>query len=624
MILINSVKILQFHNQTGEALSCQVAAPPSETDPAGIFTMNYTARMAGQSAGGGFIKGRRADGGKFVLEMAEETSEGEGKTQKQYVIAELQKVGDDFSGMVVSSEDGKSKDGTRTSNFKIRFDASYVNVDGAKTEEYNAQKRESTQKGCYDRNKFKTGIYRYDLVDAAGETKKLKSGFPIELDSGGKTYQGNASYWGIWLPGNVKIDNGATVNKSSWKNGGVKEKTPYAVVKADGKLVKYTKAEVKLSTLKGADLMTWENGSGYIARWDASTLTKAGKQTRDDNGNNTEEAATGTVTIPQWGLNVWIPSLNANVNIPGGTTLSDNFSLVYHSQDVVSGSATGLGDLVCFSNCPVMAPTAAAFTRQTQSNSGPRVSDLYLKTTVNWGNGSQQVNQGQNISSALATYTFNETAKVIASGGASFALPTDLVCKGDGKDNFDNVRSGTLVPTAVWAPISNKNMNPWEMENNVDVYYRWEAGASQWNKYMALKNASSAIESFDKPLEFSYGHTTANDFDGSTDTAIVGRNYRLNYGGPGQFWGIPWKYNADIGHEAPLFSIKSGTAIGDYKIYGVEAEQRIVKVEDAKCATLDLGSMPALPKADTKDINHSTLGASNPAVKYIGGVAVTE
>ncbi len=132
--------------------------------------------------------------------------------------------------------------------------------------------------------------------------------------------------------------------------------------------------------------------------------------------------------------------------------------------------------------------------------------------------------------------------------GVSFALPTDLASKGDNDNSLDNVHSDALVPSAVWAAISSKSMNPWEMENNVDVYYRWEAGASQWNKYMAIKNASGAIESFDKPLEFTYGHTTANDFDGSADTAIVGRNYRLNYGGPGQFWGIPWKYNAEIAH----------------------------------------------------------------------------
>lgn len=607
-----------------------VAAAPSKEDPAGVFTMYFTARQAGKSGGGGFIRAKRGEAGKFVLEMAEESKAGE--VSNQYVIAELEKSGADFIGRVASKSDSSGNGGggtySRKSEYKIRFDVNHVNVDGAKKETQGGRDQESVQKGCYGRNTFKTSIHRYDLVDAAGQIKTLKSGFPIEIEKGGKTLQGNASYWGIWTPGKVSVETGDAIYKVQWKKGGGKERTKYSVIQADGKLVKYTRSEVKLSTLKGVDVSFNESGSNFNVQWNGTAFVKISKQTRSDDGQMGEEAASGTVSVPQWGLNFFVPSLNANVRIPGSATLSDDLTVAYHSQEVVSGSAKSLGNLVCFSNCPVVTPTAAAFVRSSSSGqTGPASSDLYIKqnVTFSYGQGQTQTvasNQGRSIATPWATYTWNETTKLLAMGGVDFSLPADLSSSSDGSNKTDNVRSGALVSQAVYDALADKAIDPYKLENQLTEYYRWEAGPSQWNQYMAIVNEAGQIESFDKPLQFAYTHTTANDWDGQTDAAIVARNYRLNYGGPGQLWGVPMKYNKDIGRQIPLFSIKSGTKLGDYTVLALSGDQRMVKAEDAKCTALGLESMPGLPKAEAKDIDNSALGATDVALRYQGGDAI--
>ncbi len=598
-----------------------VVAPPSDEIPSGIFSMAYTFYDANGVAGQfGFIRTKRTDTGSFVLETASNEA-GDGRTGTSSGIAELTKDADtgDFTGYVRSESNQTEGTNSNSSAYKVRFDSSYLNVAGSSKSNWGGQERTEVGDGCYDRNKFKTGIYRYDLTNAAGETVKLNSGFPAEFEKDGKIYPANASYYGMWT-GEQTLDNGATIYKVEWTDG-QKVRTPYTLFKAAGKLIKLTKATTTLKALTGVDLNMYDSGSSYIVKWNGTKLIKVSKVNYTDKGM-TEEAATGDVTIPEWGLNLYVSSLNANVNISKNVTLSDTTVISYHSESTVSGTSDlPTGELVCFQNCPKMAPSAAAFKRNEGSMNGPMSSALYETTTSNWGDQSYTSNQASNISSALATYTFNSTTQLLTKDGVGFALPSDLPTGQEEQQRLDQVFSGALIPASAWAAITDKSIDPFRAEQQLEVYYKWTAGASSWAQFQTLKAADSSYVKFDRPIEVNYTLLAADEFDGLTDTNIIGKNYRLTYGGPGQFWGIPWKYNATVGHEMPLFNLKAGTKVGDYLVYPIEGDQRMAATDAANCAGLSLDDLPELPALENSSVKVPEFGDDSSPVRYIAGVA---
>ncbi|MDQ3235216.1 MAG: hypothetical protein M3Q07_25690, partial [Pseudobdellovibrionaceae bacterium] len=489
-----------------------VVEPPSDEAPAGVFEMRYTGHVAGQIAGNGFIRTKRTAGGaKFILETGSNESKDDRSSQGQG-IAELEVLDEEtIIGYIHSSS--KNSEGTTYSQSAVgqaRFDANYLNVDYKVAFSHPGGSGEEALLGCYDLNKYKTAIYRYDLVDASGATVALNSGFPVELSKNGKVQHGWAGYHGLWLGDSASVATGDTVNKVEWTNG-QKASTPYTVFAAPGKLTKLTKATVTLGTLKGVDINFYDNGSNYIVKWDGSTLTKTAKVTYGNNGPE-EEAATGTVEIPQWGANLWIPSLNANIQISPSMTLSDSLSLSYHSQKIVSGtSEVPTCSLVCFSNCPEMTPAAADFERSQSGQMGPMSSNLYKTTTVTWGQTSYTTNQAQNITSPLATYTWDATAQNLKNGSTAFTLPSGLSTDQESSMQMQNVYSGALVCSDVYSAIADKTIDPWRLTNQLDTYYMFNAGPMAWNQFIALKGSNGQFVTFDAPLELSYTHTTAND-----------------------------------------------------------------------------------------------------------------
>src|SRR5204863_75543 len=92
------------------------------------------------------------------------------------------------------------------------------------------------------------GVFRLDYCGRVN----LSSGFPIEFTAGGKTYNGQMGYYGLWLPPEAAAlaVNGSTVQRVTYASEGPPTKTPYTLVKADGRMTKYTK---KSRTLQAAD-----------------------------------------------------------------------------------------------------------------------------------------------------------------------------------------------------------------------------------------------------------------------------------------------------------------------------------------------------------------------------------
>jgi hypothetical protein len=598
-----------------------VVEPPSDEAPAGIFEMRYTGWAEGQSMGSGFIRTKRTAGGtKFILETGSNESGG-GRSGKSQGVAELEAIDEDtMIGYVNSDSSGTEEERQQSysSVGKARFDANFLNVDYTTSYTSPEHSGSNALKGCYDLNKYKTAIFRYDLLDASGAVVKRNSGFPIEFTSEGSVRHGWAGYHGMWLGENASATTGMEVNKVDWTNG-QKVSTPYTVFAAPGKLTKNTKSTTTLGALKGADLMYWDNGNNYVVKWDGTTLSKTAKQSWGDNGPEEEEAS-GAVTLNDWGTHLWVPSLNAGIQIPGGVTLTDSLSLGYHSQKIVSGTSEApTCNLVCFSNCPKMTPALADFTQSSTPSMGPMSSNLYYSYTNSWGT----TNQRNNLVTPFATYTWDSSVQNLKEGSTLFALPSGLST--DQKSQQQNVYSGALVCSDVIAGIENReNKGPWELQNTLDTYYTFSAGPQSWNQFVSLKDKTTGnFVAFDAPLNLSYVHSTVNDWDGNTDSSIIGKSYRLDYAGPGQLQGIPWKLAKDVGHHMPLFSIRSGTKVGDYTIVAIDGEQRLAKAaSEASCSAIPLEGGPEMPSLDNlSTIQHTALGDANSELRYVGGVA---
>jgi hypothetical protein len=600
-----------------------VVEPPSDEAPAGIFDMRYTGWGDGQAMGSGFIRTKRTAGGtKFILETGS-SENGGGRSGKSQGVAELEAIDEDTIVGYVNSDSSGSEEERQESYSsvgKARFDANFLNVDY--TTSYNSPNGTGSNalKGCYDLNKYKTAIFRYDLLDASGAVVKRNSGFPIEFTSEGSVRHGWAGYHGMWLGENASASTGMEVNKVDWANG-QKVSTPYTVFAAPGKLTKMTKSTTTLGALKGADLMYWDNGNNYVVKWDGTTLSKTAKQSWGDNGPEEEEAS-GAVTLNDWGTHLWVPSLNAGIQIPGGVTLTDGLSLGYHSQKIVSGSSEApTCNLVCFSNCPKMTPALADFSQSSTPTMGPMSSNLYYSYTNSWGT----TNQRNNLVTPFATYTWDSSVQNLKEGSTLFALPSGLSTDQKSQSQIQNVYSGALVCEEAMAAFTNKeNKGPWELQNTLDTYYTFSAGPQTWNQFVSLKDKTTGnFVAFDAPLNLSYVHSTVNDWDGNTDTAIIGKSYRLDYAGPGQLHGIPWKMAKDVGHHMPLFSIRSGTKVGDYTIIAIDGEQRLAKAaSEASCSAIPLEGGPAMPSVDDlPTIQHTALGDADSELRYVGGVA---
>jgi hypothetical protein len=189
---------------------------------------------------------------------------------------------------------------------------------------------------------------------------------------------------------------------------------------------------------------------------------------------------------------------------------------------------------------------------------------------------------------------------------------------------MQNVFSGALVCADVHTAISDKTIDPWRLQNQLDTYYTFSSGPMAWNQFVSLKDQGTGnFVSFEAPLELSYTHTTANDWDKSTSDAIIGKSFRLQYAGPGQLQGIPWKLAKDVGHHMPLFSIRSGAKVGAYTIHAIDGEQRLAKAADqASCSAIALEGGPALPSIDgMPTITHTSFGNEDSELRYVGGVA---
>lgn len=502
---------------------------PSDSNPYGVFRMDYCGKGAEGPCGmQGYLQGSASGIDYFELESDDD---GMGSFSKALTLTTS--GADSGAGMLNMSE------GIHSIAYSFAYNANYF------------RRSDGTQDQCFSRDASDadtgSSVWRYGLYDAGtGERVNRSSGFPIEYTASGKVYNGHMGYWGLWLPPEASgtIASGATVQRVQYQTDQPPLKTDYTLVKAEGRLMKYTKQTRTLASTDKIRFQTWIfNATGfydgavanrnYELYWDdaAGMFKVTGLVECGNNGCTTQSLAEEKPVAASYfatmgGVRGWSQTLGGELFIPlfgvTGSVNSAAINIIYRVQDLVY-PADMPAALNCLRECPTAATIAAYFAEGSTAMS-PYVPSTYQ----NW----QPTSVG-----AVVAYTTDSGSAMLrdaASQGVSF---TDRAALQARPQYQHGVRTGKLFKTDDLASMVCQHDNTKYCDQKVDeldVYYQWETGPNQWNQFAAVKDASGTMVTFDAPLQVSYGVPS-----GAQYGAYAGKSIVLQYGGFGELWGIP-------------------------------------------------------------------------------------
>jgi hypothetical protein len=606
----------------------------SATNPYGIFTMNFKAHpvVNGQVDTStqifkGFLKTEKdSKTGKILLKFIVDggfNTPGGDVSFTQKVTLDRQSDGSAGSGTIYSSETFPGPSGTQKteSQFDIAFnDNFFLREDVINSDQV-----------CLSRTNFDETVWRYGLYDANGNRVNRNSGFPIKTTQNGHDYYGWIGYWGLWFPEDVTLQSGDTVYKLSYGPGG-ESGTPYTVFISGGKLVKHTKKTLTLGDIKNVPLEWWENNTPYRVIWDGTQFKKVAKVTDMENWTweDITPAQTFDLSALQWTeLNFWSPALGGSVRVrledPANSIFcnydqqngafdcsqnaSDSREVVIYSEDIVYPTDTIPTQLACLDQCP----DPAALTGQ----------NPYHDTSAY---------QFQNVPPSQAqyiSYTFDSSNMVLQENGQNVVLSTE-------NQNYEwGIMSGPLFEpnqtnlNALACDWDSNSTCGWQAWSELDVFYTWETGPNEWNKFTALKDANGNFLTFDPPLQVEYTHDWGN---GTTS------KFYLEYSGFGELHGIPGTcVDWDTGEEescddtsrwVPDFNIPDGSEVVNgntsYLVKALEKEQRMKSVATSNCSALTTTSYSLPSIADWEDPNIGNPPEVSGAPAVIGGVVQSQ
>jgi hypothetical protein len=359
-------------------VNVSASAPPSASNPYGEFRLDYCGGLGGDPTClfHGFLEG--TPDGISYFEREGEDGDSDSSTKALQMTAS-------------STESGAGN---------LNISAGNGNQDAVFTFAYNADYyRRSDDAGdqCFARDAQDpdTGmsVWRYGLYDEEnGERIERQSGFPIDYAHDGEQFQGYLGYWGLSLPPAAleTLETGSTVEKVDYSSGDEPTRTPYTVVRAGGKLMKYTRNtrtldeidQIKFNTFVGAEASGMfagaEPNTSYELYWDdADGAFKVTAKMTCGNGNcvtqalETVEAVPASFWAPRGGIQGWSQALGGEVFVDLHDAVdpidSSAISVTYRSQDVVY-PADLPATLHCVRDCPTAASMEAFFAEDSSSS----------------------------------------------------------------------------------------------------------------------------------------------------------------------------------------------------------------------------------------------------------------
>lgn len=416
----------------------------------------------------------------------------------------------------------------------------------------------------FDRDRYRINTWAYNLYWAAdgqghtaGQRVELESGFPFTWQAQGRREFGHVGYWGIWSPEEGQPANGTVVTRES-RNGGAGEE--YTVVRAPGKLIHVQRVELPLADVDGAELewWDWQTGTQYLVAYTHDAQSGIGDFHKTASWNHQSQTWTDIVPpeeiviLPGDWFGFWSRALGGSVSYVGGDT-----AVTIQQESFVSGDDSLFGNngslaLYGLTQCLKPALTAA------QVEQG----DIFL-------------DEPAQVTSPYS-YSFNRDTRTLMRGGARVGLlPGEIPQSGP----FQwGMRSGPLTTAT---PASLGVTENWQMWN-LDEFYYWETGHNNWNQFATVRDSAGRLKTFDAPIGFLYQHAQEND--ANDDPAFAGGTYWLEYGGPGQFWGIPHAEVEVAGEQRwfPQFSLADGVVLGpndEYVVKAVESELNMLPIQ---------------------------------------------
>lgn len=464
---------------------------------------------------------------------------------------------------------------------------------------------------AFHREDFIDNVWQYNLYHASGDT----AGQRVELDSGfgfrtAGGEHGWIGYWGMWAPEGVEVADGDVI--TSERPGGASE--TYTVFRAPGRLIKNTRNTLPLTELDGHTFAWWyfdpltSTSTNYVLAYDEVGLqwVKIGTQSPGDPTVTPIDPPEALDTATLGYLNLWSQSLGGPTAYVHGET-----TVTYFAQSFVNGSDEAFvgGELELFGFVQCLRPGLTA--------SEAEAGDVFLDDAPDVA------------TPYLFSFSQSDLTLYLDTTGTGGGLDAVGLAPGEvpnGGPFSWGMRSGPLVTsTAGMASV-------WEAWNQ-EVFYQWETGPNEWNQFTGVLDTGGAFVAFDPPLAFTYTQAAGDDRNG--DDSRAGQTYFLNYGGPGQLWGLPMDGVDFDGDEQPdrwypLVNLADGVLVGpggdEYVVKAIDIEQRLAP-DPAYAGSLDLGNAASLVLPTQGIFVIPDIGARpevTDAPRVIGGVLVQQ
>jgi hypothetical protein len=483
---------------------------------------------------------------------------------------------------------GEGDSGLITEEYLVAFD-----------EEYFLRQTDGGDDTSFSRSEYDEMVWRYILYHADGEDVgnrvELNSGFGFRTEEGEYGYMG---YWGMWLPDGVEVWDGDTVIRDVY--GEINEDQEYTVQLSRGKLIKYEKNSVDVADVEDDPFRWWfwdeeiEEGQEFIIVYRGGVWAKTFEIDGETHEYTPIDPPLVIDTEALGYLNMWSDHLGG----PAAWVHDDPLFVTYYQQSLVNDDS----DLFVGSSQSTVLYGYMDCLRSGLTGEEVEAGDIFLEEAPD-----------------VATphiYVFLRNYLQLYHDPTGTGFPLNRVGLAGGEAPEEGpylwgMQSGPLVTD----PSGFSSIyDLW----NAEEFYVYETGHNPWNWYVGLINVIGQTVVFDPPIQFTYTHFTANDRGG--DDSHDGKTFFLEYGGPGDLWGLPQE-GADLNDDGnddrwyPIVNLADGVLLGptgtEYVMRAYEIEQSlredpagllVLDVVDASDLVLPDGSNYSTPNIGDKPV----------------------